>query len=169
MQASFLESREEPEAVEVVVDGRKEIKQVLKSRLGLVVLTIELEERLPNLQLSVPAPHIMTSPYRKPLTHFLNKCVRACLCACVEVIVGLAQAPPSSVLPPLQALARARARACVGERGRGEKGGESNGTALSRTRTSTSCLDVRCLPESVSLPEYATFAEVCAGCDVSVL
>ncbi|KAF5841321.1 hypothetical protein DUNSADRAFT_13397 [Dunaliella salina] len=71
--AVFLETHEDEEKVEVEVDGKKETRRVVKNRLGLVVLTIELEERLANLRLMVPAPRVMTSPYRQPLTHFLNK------------------------------------------------------------------------------------------------
>lgn len=44
-----------------------------EERLGLVVLTIELEEKLPQLSLPMPAPHVMWSPYRSALTRFLNK------------------------------------------------------------------------------------------------
>jgi transformation/transcription domain-associated protein len=62
----FLETHEDEEDVG---KGQK----VAKKRLGLVVLTIELEERLPQLGLVVPAPRIQTSPYRQPLTRFLNK------------------------------------------------------------------------------------------------
>ncbi|GFR40173.1 hypothetical protein Agub_g730, partial [Astrephomene gubernaculifera] len=40
---------------------------------GLVILTIELEEKLSALNLPVPVPHVMTSPYRAPLTRFLTK------------------------------------------------------------------------------------------------
>eukprot|EP00983_Pelagomonas_calceolata_P111818 1159822-Pelagomonas_calceolata.AAC.2 len=73
--AVFLETHEDEEKVEVEMDGKREMQRVVKNRLGLVVLTIELEERLASLRLMVPAPRVMTSPYRQPLTHFLNKWV----------------------------------------------------------------------------------------------
>ena len=44
-----------------------------QQRLGLVVLTIELEQRLAQMPFMIPSPHIMTSPYRRPLTRYLNK------------------------------------------------------------------------------------------------
>ena len=40
-------------------------------RIGLVVLTIELEERLGHASPVGPVPHILWSPYRSPLTKFL--------------------------------------------------------------------------------------------------
>lgn len=41
---------------------------------GLAVLTMELEEKLASfsaVQAPIPSPHILWSPYRTPLTHFL--------------------------------------------------------------------------------------------------
>jgi hypothetical protein len=41
---------------------------------GLVVLTIELEEKLARMPASIsPLPRILTSEYREPLLRFLNK------------------------------------------------------------------------------------------------
>ncbi len=43
------------------------------TRMGLVILTIELEERLDTLRLPIPSPRTSHSPYRPPLARFLNK------------------------------------------------------------------------------------------------
>lgn len=42
-------------------------------RIGLVVLTIELEDRLGRVATSGPLPRVLWSPYRGPLTKFLVK------------------------------------------------------------------------------------------------
>ena len=42
-------------------------------QLGLVVLTIQLEDKLSKMANPLPSPRILSSPYREPLAHFLNK------------------------------------------------------------------------------------------------
>jgi hypothetical protein len=42
-------------------------------RMGLVVLTINLEDQLGKTVLPMPQPRIMSSPYREPLARYLNK------------------------------------------------------------------------------------------------
>jgi hypothetical protein len=42
---------------------------------GLVALTVQLEQCLPNLPGSMPQPHLLTSPYREPLCRFLSRWV----------------------------------------------------------------------------------------------
>ncbi len=37
------------------------------------MLTIELEDKLPQLGTLTPLPRVVASPYRAPLTRFLNK------------------------------------------------------------------------------------------------
>lgn len=45
------------------------------NQLGLVVLTIQLEEKLSRMPAATsPLPRILTSEYRQPLLKFLNKC-----------------------------------------------------------------------------------------------
>lgn len=47
--------------------------ETTQNQLGLVVLTIQLEEKLGRMPSPMPSPRIMSSPYREPLTRFLNK------------------------------------------------------------------------------------------------
>lgn len=60
------------------------------SQPGLVVLVIELEERLCRMPAaSGPLPRVLTSEYRPPLLRFLNKCGMRDAAACLHSLLIL--------------------------------------------------------------------------------